>query len=103
MWGGRRETLQTLQNFSLFTLKSSLRSLRSWRKIPWAIVERLETQIWPVKKEEGNAEAEPYADEGQLLDFAGQQVIDHFKAWNQEFCSWNGDFWAGTITSRCIC
>ena len=34
----------------------------------------------PVEDEEGDAEAEPDADEGQLLDRAGQPVVDHLKA-----------------------
>ena len=33
MWGGRRETLRTIQNFYLFTSWTSLRSLHSWRII----------------------------------------------------------------------
>jgi hypothetical protein len=34
----------------------------------------------PVENEEGDAKAEPDADEGQLLDGAGQQVVNHFQS-----------------------
>jgi hypothetical protein len=36
--------------------------------------------VEPVEKEERDAEAEPDADEGQLLDGARQQVVDDLEA-----------------------
>ena len=34
----------------------------------------------PVEQEESEGKAEPDADEAELLDVVGQQVVDHLKA-----------------------
>ncbi len=54
-------------------------------------------QCEPVENEEGNAEAEPDADEGQLLDGAGQQVFNHFQSWQ----IWLIDFYQNVAFLLC--
>ena len=40
----------------------------------------------PVEQEQGEGEAEPDADEAELLDVVGQQVVDHLKTLKKSFC-----------------
>ena len=40
----------------------------------------------PVEKEESEGKAEPDADEAELLDVVGQQVVDHLKALKKQVC-----------------
>ena len=43
--------------------------------------------IAPVEQEQSEGEAEPDADEAQLLDVVGQQVVDHFQTYKQDSLS----------------